>query len=233
MKALIQQMKWQFMIMTRNNIISISIAVTVIYALIFFALKGLDNMDKVLTLLILNDPAIIGMFFIGLSVIMERNQQVLSALFVTPINHHIYLLSRILALSLVGWLCAMGMAVAAVGTSFHFLHFSVGTFGICILACLAGLYLVCYTSEFMHFTLRSIPLLLIFVNLPLLNYFGVTDIWFFRLMPSYGSLNLIANSYQSQIALSELIFSYVAVIGWSALLYWGVYRLFMSKIVNA
>lgn len=233
MKALIQQIQWQFRIMARNNIISISIAVTVIYALIFFALKGLDNMDKVLTLLILNDPAIIGMFFIGLSVIMERNQQVLSALFVTPISHHIYLLSRILALSIVGWACAAGMALAAIGTSFHLLHFTVGTFGICILACLAGLYLVCYTSEFMHFTLRSIPLLMIFVNLPLLNYFGVTDIWLFKLMPSYGSLSLIACSHQSNTEISVLMYSYASVIGWSVLLYFSVYRIFMSKVVNA
>lgn len=233
MKALLQQMKWQFTLLARNNIISISIAVTIVYALVFFALEGVDNMDKILTLLILNDPAIIGMFFIGLSVIMEKNQQVLLALFVTPINHHIYLISRILSLSIIGWACAVGMALAAIGPAFHFLHFSAGTFGICMLTCLAGLYLVCYTSEFMHFMLRSIPLLMIFVNLPLLNYFEVTDIWLFNLMPSYGSLSLIIHSYSNAVSSSTLILGYASLTFWTLLFYWLVYRTFMGKVVNA
>ncbi|WKN33290.1 hypothetical protein PZB74_08050 [Porifericola rhodea] len=233
MKSLIVQLRWQFLLLNRNNIITISIAVTIVYALAFFALQDLDNLDKVLTLLILNDPAIIGMFFIGLSVIMERNQQVLSALFVTPVNHHLYLMSRIFSLTLVGWICALGMALAAVGPTFNFLHFSAGTIGVCVLSCLAGLYLVCYTSEFMHFTLRSIPLLMVFINLPLLNYFEVTDIWAFNLMPSYGSLKLIASAYGNSPDTTLLLYSYAAQIFWIALLYWWVYRTFMSKIVNA
>jgi fluoroquinolone transport system permease protein len=233
MKALLQQMKWQFRLLARNNIISLSIAVTIIYALIFFALKGLEHMDKVLTLLILNDPAITGMFFMGLSVIMEKNQQVLSALFVTPINHHIYLISRILTLSIIGWACALGMALAAIGPTFYFLHFSAGTFGICVLSCLVGVYLVCYTSEFMHFTLRSIPVLMILINLPLLNYFGVTDIRFFDLMPSYGSLSLIDLSYSEEPDRSTLLYGYASSAFWISLFYRMVYQTFMARIVNA
>ena len=60
MKMFVQQFRWQLVILARNNIILLSVVVTAIYAIIFYALKGLPNMDKVLTLLILNDPAIIG-----------------------------------------------------------------------------------------------------------------------------------------------------------------------------
>ena len=98
MKTLLTQILWQFRILHKNNLIVISILVTAIYALVFYFLKDLPNMEKVLTLFIYNDPAIIGLFFIGLSVIIEKNQQVLSALFVTPMNLHAYLLSRILSL---------------------------------------------------------------------------------------------------------------------------------------
>ena len=87
MRELTQQLKWQFALLHKNNIIAISVAVTAIYALIFLAIKDLGNMDKFLTVLILNDPAIIGMFFIGVAILMEKKQQVLMALFVTPANH--------------------------------------------------------------------------------------------------------------------------------------------------
>lgn len=232
MNELIQQIKWQFILLQRNNVITISIVVTAIYALLFFVIKDLGNTDKILTLLILNDPAIIGLFFIGLSVIMEKDQQVVAALFVTPISYHFYLISKVLSLSIIGWVCALGMGFAAVGTSFHFIHFSAGVLGICILSCLAGAWLVCYTAAFMRFMLKSIPILLIFVNLPLLNYFGVTDIGLFKIMPAQGSLNLIAASHDTSLSLSAIIYGYASIVFWIPLLYWLAYRTFMSKIVN-
>ena len=106
--------------------------------LIFFVIRDLGNMDKVLTLLIYNDPAVIGLFFVGLSVIMEKNQRVLDALFVTPVNHHIYLISRILTLSIIGWACALGMALSILGTSFQIGHFSAGVFGTCLIFSIMG-----------------------------------------------------------------------------------------------
>ena len=232
MNELIQQIKWQFILLQRNNVITISIVVTAIYALLFFVIKDLGNTDKILTLLILNDPAIIGLFFIGLAIIMEKDQQVLTAFFVTPINHHIYLISRVISLSIIGWACAVGMGLAAVGTTFHIVHYSMGVLGICVLSCLAGVLLVCYTSEFMRFMLKSIPILLIFVNLPLLNYFEVTDLDIFKIMPAQGSLNLIEASYNNTFTGSAIIYGYISIIFWVPLMYWLAYRTFMSKIVN-
>ncbi len=48
---------------------------------------------------------------------MEKNDEVLPALFVTPINHHVYLISKVLALSILGWACASGMTFALMGTN--------------------------------------------------------------------------------------------------------------------
>lgn len=232
MKQLLLQTRWQFALLTRNNIIVISFIITGVYAGIFYGIKDLGNMDKVLTLMILNDPAIIGLFFIGLMVIIERKQQVLSALFVTPISHHVYLISRVLALSIICWICAVGMAFSALGTSFNLIHFSVGVFGISIMSCLAGLYMVSYTTEFMPFTLKSIPVLMLFINIPLLNYFEVTDIGFFRIFPAQGSLDLIINSYTDTPVVSQLLYGYISILIWIPLLYWLVYRAFILKIVN-
>ena len=232
MKEFMLQTKWQFILLARNNIISLSVIVTLIYIGLFFGIRHLGNMEKLVTLIILNDPAIIGLFFIGISILLEKNQQVLSALFVTPINHHTYLVSRVLVLSLVGWFCALGMGLAALGTDFNLLHFSFGVFGICILSCLAGIYLVCFSSEFMKFILKTIPVLLLFINLPMLNYFGVTDVWWFRLLPAQGSLDLIINSYRETPVTQEILLGYLSILFWGGLLYALVYRTFQAKIVN-
>ena len=232
MRQLLFQTKWQFILLARNNIIVISFIITAMYAGIFYSIKDLGNMDKVLTLLILNDPAVLGLFFIGLMVIIEKKQQVLSALFVAPISHHVYLISRVLALSIICWVCAFGMALSALGTSFNFIHFTAGVFGVSIMSCLAGLYMVSYTAEFMSFTLRSIPVLLFFINIPLLNYFEVTDIGILRVFPAQGSLDILINSYSDAPIVSQLIYGYASMLVWIPLLYWLVYRAFISKIVN-
>lgn len=231
MKELISQTKWQFVLLYRNNLILISIAITIIYALIFYAVRGLGNMDKLLTLLIYNDPAIIGLFFIGLSVIVEKNQEVLSALFTTPINHHYYLISKILSLSIVGWACALGMALSILGLSFNIIHFSAGVFGTCLLFSMAGILLVSYTSDFLLLILKSIPILL-FLSLPLLNYFNLTDIGIFYLVPIQGSLNLIIHSYNQSLPLPEIYYGYGSLIFWIPLFYYLAYRVFAFKIIN-
>jgi fluoroquinolone transport system permease protein len=233
MKKLATQLKWQLLILARNNIISISVLVTLVYVLIFLFTQDFGNRDKILTLFVLNDPAIIGLFFMGVTLLIERRQQVLPALFVTPINPHLYIWSRVIALSLIGLVCALGMAFAAVGLAFHYFHFSMGVLGILVICCLIGLYLACFTSEFLKMLLSSIPILLFVLNPPLLNYFEVTDFHLFDLMPTAGCIWLLDNSFQEVSDSSEILWGYISMVVWGVIVYSLVYRTFMRKIVNA
>lgn len=190
MKKLLSTLAWQFKILHRNNLINISVVVTVLYALVFFLIKDLPNIDRLLTLLIYNDPAIIGLFFVGLSVIMEKNEGVLSALFVSPLNHHVYLISKLLALSIVGTLCTVAMALALPGVHLIWAPFVLGVFSTCFIFSLMGVFLVSFTTEFLDFMLRSIPLLLL-LSTPLLNYYQLTAIKAFQLSPLQGPFDWI------------------------------------------
>ncbi|HLA95050.1 MAG TPA: hypothetical protein VK612_04960, partial [Pyrinomonadaceae bacterium] len=70
-------------------------------------IRDLANVERFITLLIYNDPAIVGFIFIGISIILEKDQEVLPALFVTPLNRNTYLISRIVTLSTLGYLAAL------------------------------------------------------------------------------------------------------------------------------
>ncbi len=233
MKAFLSHLKWQFLLLAKNNIITISFIVTFFYGLIFFFFKDIEAIDKVLTLLILNDPAIIGLVFIGIIIILERNQGVLNALFVSPINPHTYLISRVLALSIIGWLCALAMAYSALGQDFHFIHFSVGVFSICVLCCLAGIYIVSFQSEFMKFLLWTIPVLLIFVNIPMLKYFDIVNWKLLDFSPVMGSLFLIDNSYQVNPNFSEIKWGYLSILIWTLLIYFFVFKTFCKQVIKS
>lgn len=231
MSEFFKQLKWQFLIFQRNNLIAMILGITAFYVAVIYFLKDFEGIEKFITLLIYNDPALVGFIFIGISIILEKDQEVLPALFVTPLDHHVYLLSRIITLSSIGFFGALAMVLTAKGFSFNILHFSIGAFSTCVLFCLLGIFIVSYTTEILHFLLRAVPLL-IFMSLPLLNYFELTDSSFLKLFPVQGGLNLMVNSYSVAPNSYELIFGYVSIAVWLPLLYGFVYRIFISRVVK-
>ena len=227
----LQQLKWQLTLLQRNRLIGISVLITVLYGVIFYFIRDLPNVEPFLTLLIYNDPAIIGMFFIGLGVIMESNSKVLPALFVTPINYHSYLVTRIIALTLVGTGCAAGMTAALLGLSIHWGQFLVGVGSTCILFSLAGIFIVSFTQDFLTFMLRSIPILLL-LSLPMLNYFGLTSWMILDYMPLTGSLHFVVASYSSKVLLTPMQ-AIISLVVWIPLLYTITYGIFVQRVIKS
>lgn len=231
MIQLFKQIKWQFLIFQRNNLLTMIVVISAFYVAVIYFLKDFAGVEKFITLLIYNDPAIVGFIFIGISIILEKDQEVLPALFVTPLNRHVYLISRIITLSLIGFSGALAMVLTAKGIGVNFLHFSVGAFSTCVLFCLLGIFVVSYTTEVLHFMLRAIPLL-IFMSLPLLNYFELTDLSILKVFPVQGGLNLMVNSYAESPNAREIIFGYLSIALWTPLVYWLVYRIFTARVVK-
>lgn len=232
MKAFLKQLKWQFLIFLRNNLVAMAAAMTAAYVLIIYLLRDVEGVEKFITLLIYNDPAIIGFIFIGVSIILEKDQEVLPALFVTPLSLHAYLISKITVLSLIGTAGSLAMVIGAKGVSINFPHFLVGAFSTCVLFSIFGIFVVSFTTEILHFLLRGIPVL-VTMSLPLLNYFELTDLGILKFFPAQGGLNLMINSYGEAAIPFELLLGYISIIFWVPLLYWFVHRTFAARIAKS
>ena len=126
MSELIRQIGWQFLIFRRNNLVNMIIGITVFYMVAIYFIRDIGNIDKFITLLIVSDPSMIAFMFVGLSIILDRDQEVLDAWFVAPINHHFYLISRIFILSVICLFCSLAMVLIAKGMTINFVHFSAG-----------------------------------------------------------------------------------------------------------
>lgn len=222
------------MILQKNSIISISIAVTLFYAAILWAVRGSGSLDKILTTIVLNDPSTIGFFFIGLAIATEHKTKVLSALLVSPMNHHGYLLSKIIALSVIGWVCALGIAFGSVGFDYNIVKFSLGVIIICMISSALGIIMVSYTMEFLKFALFSIPIFILFVNVPLVDYLNLADLgWIKFIIPLQSGLSLIGNSYGSGYTFTGLdIIAFFLGVGWFILFYYWAFRRFENNIVK-
>lgn len=233
MKPILQQLKWQLTLLHKNNIISISIGVTVIYGIILFLIRDVGSLDAVLISIVLNDPSVIGYFFIALSVYTEIKHQILPAIFTTPINLHHYILSKVIALSIVGVICALGLALFIKGFDFNLLSYTIGALGVCILSALLGLIMLTFVSEFLKFAMLSIPIFVTFVNVPLLEYLGVIDLGFVKyiLFPVQGCVDLIENGI-SGIEIN-LWATYASIFFWVTIFYILAYKLFKKKLIRS
>ncbi len=192
MNTFFNHLKWQFILLQKNNIITISFVVTFVYGLILFFLKDVKLIDKFLVSLVLNDPSVIGYFFIALAVYTEIKHGVLNALFVTPVKSHEYLISKIISLSIIGTICSVGLALSIKGINFHIPNYIIGSFCICLLSALLGIIVLTFTSDFLNFALLSIPVFFLFTGITLLQYLGTVDIGMYKyLFPVQGGLDLL------------------------------------------
>lgn len=231
MRTFITQLKWQFILLQKNSIISISLAVTFIYGLLLFFLRDMNSLDTLLVALVLNDPSVIGFFFIGLAIYTEMRDQVLPAIFTTPLDIHFLLISKIVSISTVGLICSLGLAISVKGFDFDILSFAVGSMGICLLSTLLGLFMLTFADEFIKFAMISIPIFLIFINIPLLQYLTIIDMGSVRyLFPIQGSLDLI----DSAVSGTEINYwlAYGTIVVMVPIHYRLAFQRFSKKIVS-
>jgi len=230
MKTLATQLKWEFKLLQKNNIISISFAVTAIYGVLLFFLRDIEVLDKVLVSMVLNDPTVIGYFFIALAVYAEMKHKILQAIFTSPLNLHTYLIAKTIALTIIGTLCSIGLAVSVRGMDFDLVSYVFGSFGICLLSTFLGIYVLTFTNEFLKFAMLSFPVFLTFANVPLLQYLGVIDMgWFSYAFPIQGSIDLIDFSVSGKEI--QHVLAYASTIFWIPIFYWMAYKRFSANVV--
>lgn len=74
MNSLFRLVKWQLVIFQRDGLLLMILGITAFNVALLYFLKAGPGIDRLLVLLIYNDPAIIGFIFIGISVISEKDQ---------------------------------------------------------------------------------------------------------------------------------------------------------------
>ncbi|WP_320113366.1 hypothetical protein [Draconibacterium orientale] len=225
------QLKWQFVLLQKNSIITISFAVTLVYGLTLYFLRDIGSLDKLLVALVLNDPSVIGYFFIALAIYIEMKHRILQAIFVTPFNLHHLFLSKVISVSLIGMACSLGLAFSVKGFDFNIAWYAIGSLSICVLSSLLGLYMLTFSNEFLKFAMSSIPVFLAFVNLPLLQYLNVVEMGLVKyIFPIQGSLDLI--DYSVSGTAINFAFAIASIVVFIPFFYWLAFRRFSRKIVH-
>jgi fluoroquinolone transport system permease protein len=208
MKDLIKFIRQDLLLLRRYRILQISLLVTLIYIAVFRFFSQYSFGEKVLILVIFNDPALLGFLFSGVLLLFEKNERTLAALLILPAGVRSYLIARTVSFSLLGLFCCLLMGFAS-GSGFNVLLFSAAALLSTALFTLLGFSLVAGAADFNSFLLRAVGVL-VFLSLPFAGYYNLLPSKWFFLFPSQPCIALFDASFNpasTRAVVSSLFFS--------------------------
>ena len=144
--------------------------------------------------LVFSDASVLGFFFVGGSVLLERDQRVLESLFVTPLHITEYVLAKIASLALLSLAVSVAIVLIGYGVPRHPLIFVLGTLLGSVVAVLIGLLISTRARHLNGYFGLSFVYVPFFV-LPVLHVSGLWTTPIVYLMPPYAALVLIAHGF--------------------------------------
>ena len=182
-----------------------------------------------LPLVVFSDPSVLGLFFIGGIIMLEKMQGILSVLVVSPLRTIEYILSKVISLAFVSVLAAFAITgfshYGNVNWLLMFLStvFTSGIFTLCGIMITAG----CSTVN--QYMIKTVPYMLLFV-LPCFSLIGFPYSDLFTIIPSVAALRLMLGAYMG-IPLYEAVGLIIYLVGMNYLfLRWAI-RVFENKII--
>ena len=98
--------KYDILFQLKQGFYTVYAILVVIYLLVLFYLPHSVRMP-VTAYIILNDTSVVGFIFVGALVLLEKQQNILESLFITPLELSTYLWSKVLSLSIIAVLASL------------------------------------------------------------------------------------------------------------------------------
>ena len=216
-------LKHDFRLLQRNQIIAISILVTIVYVGVFRGLSSLGNMEKVLVLIIYNDPALMGFLFVGVMLLFEKNEGTTEVIAVSPIRLSHYIWSKSMALTIIATFCCLAMAIACYGMDFHFGHLIGASILVTLLFSFIGYGVIASEKHFNTYILKAAGIIIL-LSLPFLGYFELLPMYWFSMFPTYPGIELFSMAFQTEQSLSFILIQYLLAIIWCAISYFWAFK---------
>ncbi|MFO7620844.1 MAG: hypothetical protein R6W81_06200 [Bacteroidales bacterium] len=169
------------------------VLITIMY-LILLSFLPEDVLSIALPLVVFSDPSVLGLFFIGGIIMLEKVQGVLSVLVVSPLRTIEYLLSKVVSLALVSVLAAFAITGFSNYSNVNWLLLFLSTVLTSGIFTLCGIMINAGCQTVNQYMIKTIPYMLLFV-LPCVTLIGFPYSWVFTIVPSVAALRLMLGAY--------------------------------------
>ena len=162
--------------------------------------------------LLFSDTSVLGFFFIGGIVLLERAQNTFESLFVTPLRIFEYFAAKVASLTFIAAVMSLAVVLGGYGFPKAILPLILGVIGSSVFFTLFGLAVAARVKTINGYFGASF-LLMFIVMLPLLGYFGVAGTPLFRFFPTNAVLYLYGGAFFGMRTFSLLV-DILVLTGW-------------------
>jgi len=226
---------WDVQLQARENIYMFTMLTTLAFA-IFLKLLPSEAPPTIFTLVLFFDPAIVGASFVGSIVLMERSQNTLSALAVSPAPVRDYVLAKIITLTLLAIVGSLFLVAAAfwVPPADMVLRFTLVLVFTGAIGVLGGFLIVAGANSMNHFIARAIPVTFV-LFLPLLSHFGVvTGFWqwlLFAINPGHAMLRaMLWAAEPTAVSTADIVYAFAYMTLMIVIFYRWTVRVYTSEL---
>lgn len=204
------------------------VIITILYLIILSFLPK-DALSLALPLVVFSDPSVLGLFFIGGIIMLERVQGVLMVVVVSPLRTMEYLLAKVLSLAFISGLAAFVLTIFSHCETVNWLLLLLSTVLTSCIFTLLGIMINAGCQTVNQYLLKTIPYMLLFV-LPCFSLIDFPFSYLFTIVPSVAALRLMIGAYTG-IAWYEALGLVVYLLGVTYLFLRLTMKVFENKIV--
>ncbi len=169
------------------------VLITIMY-LILLSFLPEKALSVALPLIVFSDPSVLGLFFIGGIILLEKVQGVLTVLVVSPLRTIEYILAKVISLALIAVLAAFAITGFSNYGSVSWLLVFLSTILTSALFTLSGIMINAGCQNVNQYMIKTIPYMLLFI-LPCFSLLGFPYSWLFTIIPSVAALRLMLGAY--------------------------------------
>lgn len=222
--ALIADVKFQF----RQGFYFIYLILTVIYLIIIKQI-GSHAAVFVVPVVIFCDPSLIGFFFIGGLVLLEKQQGVTGYIGITPVTTGEYMWSKIISLTVLALVASLGIAIFS-GAAFNFILLSAGVILSSLFFTLIGFLAVSGCQTMNDYFIKMIPSILLIV-LPAIGLIDSPWTLIFRLTPTFAGLRMMMSSF-GEVTFTKGFLDGAVIAVWCLAIYFPIKKRFDAKAIR-
>ncbi|PKO96391.1 MAG: ABC transporter [Bacteroidetes bacterium HGW-Bacteroidetes-7] len=171
--------------------------ITIMYLIILSMLPE-NVLTIALPLVVFSDPSVLGLFFIGGIILLEKSQGVLMVMVVSPLRTQEYILAKAISLALVSAIAAIAITALSPINNVNWFLLILSTILTAGLFTLSGIMINAGCNNVNQYMVKTIPYMLLFV-LPSFSLLGFEYSYLFTVVPSVAALRLLLGAYHGII----------------------------------
>ncbi len=211
---LLSAIKFDIRFQLRHGFYYAYLLVSLIYILLI-RLLPVSVRELATIFVVFTDPSVLGFFFIGGIILLEKGQNIFESLFVTPYRTWEYQISKLASLTLLAFSSSLVIVLATVGWRVNILLLTVGILLSSVLFTLFGMTLAFISKTVNDYIISSLVYMPVFF-LPMLELFGIYKTPLFLLLPTKATLLLMQGAF-SGISLLDFLYSISTLAVWIAI----------------